>query len=250
MPADRLFAARYIDIVDGQGSLSLGASPKSILTMIVGLTGWAEAKPILDQSAATVARVIHSEWIARYGVPEQRHSDRGVQFEAAIFTELCSSHGIEQTRTTPYRPQANGKCERFNRTLVAMLRRAVQKCPYDWEPLLSPVLRAYRSTVSKSTGFTLFRLVFGREMRLPIDFGSPLPEPPRDIRMLAVELTEDLEWAYKLGRETIGHGHRKAENRYNEHSVVRRRPDRCRFAGHRSCATQVFPDNRRRDRRT
>ena len=97
-----------------------------------------------------------------------------------------------------------------------MLLRAVQKRPYDWEPLLSPMLQAYRSTISESTGFTPFRLVFGREMRLPIDFGSPLPEPHRNIRKLAVELTENLEWAYKLARVTIGHGHRRAENRYNK----------------------------------
>ena len=100
-----------------------------------------------------------------------------------------------------------------------MLRRAVQKRSYDWEPLLSPVLQAYRSTLSESTGFTPFRLVFGREMRLPIDFGSPLPELPRDIRTLVVELTENLEWAYRLAREMIGHGHRRAENRYNDRTV-------------------------------
>ena len=66
---------------------------------------------------------------------------------------------------------------RFNRTLVTMLRRAVQRRPYDWEPLLPAVLQAYRSTPSESTGFTPYRLVFGREMRLPIDIGTPLPEP-------------------------------------------------------------------------
>ena len=77
-----------------------------------------------------------------------------------------------------------------------MLRRAVQKRPYDWEPLLA-VLQAYRSTPSKSTGFTPSRLVFGREMRLPVDIGTPLPEPPRDIRTYANIVSEDLEWAYK-----------------------------------------------------
>ena len=56
LPADKPFGSFYIDIVGGQGSLSLGPSPKSILTMIDGLTGWAEAVPIADQSAATVAR--------------------------------------------------------------------------------------------------------------------------------------------------------------------------------------------------
>ena len=49
--------------------------------------------------------------------------------------------------------------------------------PYDWEPLLSPVLQAYRSIISEATGFTPYRLTFGHEMRLPINLGTPLPEP-------------------------------------------------------------------------
>ena len=77
LPNDEPFATLYIDIVGGQGSLSLGASPKSILTMIDGLTGWAEAVPLLDQRAITVARAVYSDWIFQYGVPESINSDRG-----------------------------------------------------------------------------------------------------------------------------------------------------------------------------
>ena len=146
LPADQQFASLNFDIVKGQGSLSLGPSPKSILTMIDELTGWAEAVSIVDQSAATVARAVYNVWFARYGVPEQLHSDRGTQFEVALFAELCSTFGTDKTRTTSYRPQDNGECERCNRTLVAMLRRAVQKRPFDWETLLAPVLQSYRST--------------------------------------------------------------------------------------------------------
>ena len=53
-----------------------------------------------------------------------------------------------------------------------MLRRAVQKRPYDWEPLLPAVLQAYRSPPSESTGFTPSRFVFGREMRFSVDIGT------------------------------------------------------------------------------
>ena len=221
LPADHPFGTLYIDIVGGQGSLSLGPSPKSILTMIDGLTGWAKAVPIADQSAATCARAVYAEWIGRYGVPEQLHSDRGTQFESALFTELCATFGVDKTRTTAYRRQANKKCERFKRTLVAMLRRAVQRRPYDRESLLSPVLQSYRSTVFEVTGFTPFRLAFGREMRLPVDLGMPLKKPPRDMRTFASKLAEDLEWSYKVAREIIGHGHKRAENRCNEHVVKR-----------------------------
>ena len=34
-------------------------------------------------------------------------------------------------------------------------------------------------------------------MRLPVDIGTPLPEPPRNIRTYSNILSEDLEWAYK-----------------------------------------------------
>ena len=104
LPAETPFSALYLDIVGGQGSVSLNASAKSILTIIDGRTGWAEAIPIADQRTVTVARAVYGEWIARYGVPERIHSDRGVQFESALFQEPCAAFGIEKSRTTPYRP--------------------------------------------------------------------------------------------------------------------------------------------------
>ena len=100
-----------------------------------------------------------------------------------------------------------------------MLRRAVQKRPYNCEPLLAPVLQAYRSTVSEVTGFTPFRLTFGSETRLPVEVGTQLPEPPRSIRTLASGLAEDLECSYKVAREVIGHNHKRAERRFNERTV-------------------------------
>ncbi len=58
-------------------------------------------------------------------------------------------------------------------------------------------------------------------MRLPIDLGSPTPDPPREIRTFAAELAEDLEWSYRVAREVIGLGHRRAETRYNERVVAK-----------------------------
>ena len=94
-----------------------------------------------------------------------------------------------------------------------MLRRVVQKGAYDWEPLLPAVLQADRFTPTESTGFTPSRLVFGREMRLPIDIGTLLPEPPRDIHTYSNILSDDLKWAYKVAREVIGTQHKRAETR-------------------------------------
>ena len=102
-----------------------------------------------------------------------------------------------------------------------MLRRAVQQRPYDWESLLAPVLQSYRSTVSEATGFTPDRLAFGRKRRLLVDLGTPLPTPPRNVSTVVAELADDFEWSYKVAREIIGQGHKRAENRFNERVVKR-----------------------------
>ena len=187
--------------------------------MIDGFTGWAEAVPIADQSAETVASAFHNRWISVFGVPEQVHTDRGVQFESAIFTHLCELHRISKTRTTGYRPQANGKIERFNRTLVTMLRKAVSGRPDDWENYLPAVLMAYRSTPTESTGFTPYYLVYGREMRLGVDYGTPFPDPPATYKNHATKLISDLESAYELARETIRNNHNKSDLLYNKRAV-------------------------------
>ena len=58
-------------------------------------------------------------------------------------------------------------------------------------------------------------------MQLPVDLGLPLPKPPGDLSTVASELAEDLEWYYRIAREVIGHGHKRAEYRYNERVVER-----------------------------
>ena len=88
LPVDQHFGTLYIDIVGGQGLLSLEPSSKSNLTMIYGLTDWADEIPIAAQSAATCAGAVYAIWIAHYILLEQLHSDRGKQFESALIEEL------------------------------------------------------------------------------------------------------------------------------------------------------------------
>ena len=85
--------------------------------------------------------------------------------------------------------------------------------------MLPAVQQAYRSSIREATGFTPRRLAFGSEMKLPVELGTPLPDPPRDARTLAAEIAEDLEWSYRVAREVTEFNHKRAENRYNERVV-------------------------------
>lgn len=82
-------------------------------------------------------------------------------------------------------------------------------------------MQAYRSTLSEATDFTPHRVVFGWEMPLSIDVGTPIPEPPREIRTHANSLLEYFECSYQVAREVRGLEHRGSEGRYNERFVTK-----------------------------
>lgn len=49
---------------------------------------------------------------------ERVFSDNGPAYRSHAWREACHELGIKPKRTRPYRPQTNGKIERFHRTLA------------------------------------------------------------------------------------------------------------------------------------
>jgi transposase InsO family protein len=74
-----------------------------------------------DETAATAAGVLHRAvaWFAERGVAVERVlSDNGGAYKSFLWRDTCTELGITPKRTRPYRPQTNGKIERFHRTLA------------------------------------------------------------------------------------------------------------------------------------
>jgi transposase InsO family protein len=68
-------------------------------------------------AAAFLARAV--AFYARYGIRvEGILSDNGACYRGALHALACRRLGIRHLRTRPYRPQTNGKAERFIRTLI------------------------------------------------------------------------------------------------------------------------------------
>ena len=95
---------------------------RHILVVTHYFTQWVEIFAVPDQTAETCASVILNEVIARYGCPYEIHSDQGRNFESRMFSELCRLLEVRKTRTSPGNPWCNGQTERFNRTLIRMIK--------------------------------------------------------------------------------------------------------------------------------
>ncbi|KAJ8956145.1 hypothetical protein NQ317_019737 [Molorchus minor] len=153
---------------------------KYIVVVMDYFSKWVEAYALPNQEASTIADVLVKEWICRFGVPLELHSDQGRNFESILFQKVCQLLNIHKTRTTALHPQSDGMVERMNRTINRHLSKVVSNHQRDWDHFLPLFLLAYRSSVHETTGQTPVSIIMGRELRLPCDlkFGCP---PGEDI---------------------------------------------------------------------
>jgi transposase InsO family protein len=74
-----------------------------------------------DETKETATEVLANAvaWFAERGVTVNRVlSDNGSCYKSNLWKQTCSDLGITPKKTRPYRPQTNGKIERFHRTLA------------------------------------------------------------------------------------------------------------------------------------
>ena len=67
-----------------------------------------------------------------------------------------------------YHPQGDGLVERLYKSLVKILRKLISDHRRDWADFVPKPVLAYNTSVHDSTGFTPYRLMFGREAILPL----------------------------------------------------------------------------------
>jgi hypothetical protein len=130
---------------------------------------WVEIWALSEQSAETIAETFFDQWVTRYGVPIQVHTDQGRNFDGNFFKSFCSLLEVVKTRTTPYRPSSNGQVERYNRVILQFIRCFLEGKQKNWDRYVSVLGMALRASVNRSTGFTANMLHLGREINMPSD---------------------------------------------------------------------------------
>ena len=160
--------------VDTVGPLPLTKNGNKYIIVIVDhYSHWPEAWPVPDERAETIIQTIYNGFVTRHGAPNILLTDQGKNYLSKATMQLYAWLGIDKRRTTAYHPQANGRVERFNRTLKEMLAKYANERQDDWDEYIPGLLFAYRTRPHRESGYTPFYVVNGREAKEPVymEFG-------------------------------------------------------------------------------
>ena len=103
-----------------------------VLVVVDQFFKWVECYDLSDQTATRDTRTLVLEFIGIFGCPLELHSDQGRNLESQMFKKVCDILKIVKTRTTPYRPSANGQVERMNRTILQIFLCFIRGQKEDW----------------------------------------------------------------------------------------------------------------------
>ncbi|KAF0737753.1 hypothetical protein Ae201684_006247 [Aphanomyces euteiches] len=134
-------------VVDALGPLPTTENGnKYILLFGDYFTRWIEAFPVPDLKTSTFTGTLIDEVLCRFGVPTRLLSDRGSNFISELAETMYTTLGIHKLTSAPYHPQSQGLVERFNHTIIQMLKIFVNDHHTDWDTYLPRLLFAYRTS--------------------------------------------------------------------------------------------------------
>ncbi|CAF1447157.1 unnamed protein product, partial [Didymodactylos carnosus] len=136
-------------------------------------------KAVRDCSSTTAAQFLLEEVILKYGTPKELVTN-GSYLTSALFESLLKLVGSCHIRVTPYHPQANRQCERYNATFLPKVLTLANSTKTNWDEMLLLTTFNYNNTQRAITKFTSFELMYSRNCRLlvdPVGETGELPDP-------------------------------------------------------------------------
>jgi hypothetical protein len=123
---------------------------------------WIEVKPLAIIISAIVQKFFWQNIICRFGVPKAITVDNGAQFDSEAFRTFCDKIKTNMHFASVRHPESNGLVERANGVILTGIMRSIFNLPKGkWLDELVKVVWNHNTSISRSTGLTPFKLLFG-----------------------------------------------------------------------------------------
>ena len=197
-----------------------------ILTVVDYATRYPEAAALPSVDAQHVAEEVYKIY-SRVGIPEEILSDQGPQFMSKLMAEVSRLLSVRHMTSSPYHPQCNGLCEKFNGTLKQMLMKLCAEKLKDWDRYIEAVLFAYREVPQESLKFSPFELLYGRTVRGPMTILRQLwtkentDEEVKTTYQYVVDLRNQLEDTCRLAQDALRRAQEKGKRHFDRKAKMR-----------------------------
>jgi len=115
-----------------------------LLVVVVDLAPrYPDALPMRTDKLPEIAEE-SAKYVLRYGIPKEILTDNGTNFISTYIRKLSKIIGIKKVLTTSLYLQTNRMTERFNGTLIRILRHFVRDDVNRWDIMLPYVPFTYR----------------------------------------------------------------------------------------------------------
>ncbi|GBG41400.1 hypothetical protein CBR_g77296, partial [Chara braunii] len=144
---------------------------RQVMVCVDRFSKYAEFIPFPEVARVPAVRTAFSErWVTHHGPPTSIVSDRDPKFCSDEWQSYCKDYLHSRLDMTSGRhPEANGLAEVMNQVLFQLLRPVISPDQQDWDLHLVRAQLMYNMSVHSSTGFSPYRLHWGREPRQPLD---------------------------------------------------------------------------------
>jgi hypothetical protein len=140
-----------------------------VLVAMDFFTKWTEVVPLKNMTHKEVIEFITEHIIHRFDIPQTLTTDQGTSFVSSQVREFIESYKIRLLNSSPYYAQANGQAESSNKTLIKFIKKKIEDNSRRWYEVLSEALWAHCVSRHGATKATLFELVYGQEVVLPVE---------------------------------------------------------------------------------
>ncbi|CAF1187952.1 unnamed protein product [Rotaria sordida] len=189
-----------------------------VLVITDNFTRYITAIALPNCTAETTAQALFNEYFCKYSIPSTIISDQGAHFQNHLMQNIQKLIGYNHIYSTPYHPQTNGIVERFNSTFIPQISKLQDTADNNWDEYLQAVVFAYNSGIHKTTKYSPYELLYGRQPRLPI---HPRPShfsfsKPSDYFN---QLQKTLRIYHQATKSNIIHQQEMNKNRYDQNRL-------------------------------
>jgi transposase InsO family protein len=194
--------------IDHQGPFMVSdGGNRHIVVAVCYTTRLVVARAVPDVGSATTQRFVEEEILFRFGSPDAIVSDQGSSFTSKSWSCFLEQHGIRRILATAERPQTNGLVERANAVLTDRMAHQL-KSDLRWDEGVPAAVFAINTGIHFATRTSPFELVYGTQVRLPVENRFPWPSDEENPSHEANRIQASGELQTSQDRSKLNHDHR------------------------------------------